>query len=88
MLTLGARPIFEHVEGAPFQPGEVIRVTGCCDSEGEAVGIPELIGKFGVVKYLEYECGSGQHFPDDPMIGVRFRDGQIRELWKDEVARC
>lgn len=61
-------------------------MTCSCDEEGDESGVRELVGKIGLVKYLEYSCGSGQHYPDDPMIGVRFRDGEVRELWKDELA--
>jgi hypothetical protein len=82
---LGANPIHENVEGSPFQPGDLIRVVGCCDEVGKSVGIDKLVGRFGVVKHLEYECGSGQTYPADPMIGVRFRDGPSIEFWKEEL---
>lgn len=81
-----ANPIYKMIEGSPFQPGNIIRVSSCCDEVGEGVDIPALIGHFGIVKYLEYECGSGQHFPEDPMIGVRFRDNYIQEFWKEELS--
>ena len=82
---LGTKPRYHDVEGAPFRIGTLVRVTGACDEVGRDCGIDELAGQCGIVKYLEYDCGSGQHFPDDPMVGVRFRDGGVRELWKDEV---
>lgn len=82
---LGAKPRYKDVRGAPFRIGVAVRVTGACDEVGRDCGIDELAGQYGVVKYLEYDCGSGQHYPDDPMVGVRFRDGKVRELWKDEM---
>jgi len=85
VLDLGSKPVYHNVAGAPYQPGQLVRVTCSCDEQGDASGIRALVGKFGVVKYLEYSCGSGQYFPDDPMVGVRFRDGEVRELWKDEL---
>jgi hypothetical protein len=85
-FDLGARPVRRHVAGAPYQPGQLVRVERSCDEQGDASGVRELVGRFGVVKYLEYSCGSGQHYPDDPMVGVRFRDGGVRELWKDELS--
>lgn len=41
-------------------------------------------GHYGVVTYLEYECGCGQNYPSDPMIGVCFDDGYIDEFWIEE----
>jgi hypothetical protein len=83
--VLRPSPIRTAVPGAPYQPGDVVRVTGSCDEVGEEVGIGMLVGRVGVVEYLEYECGSGQHYPDDPMVGVRFDGGEVRELWRDEL---
>lgn len=83
---LGARPIREAVPGAPCQPGDVVRVTGACDDEGVAAGLHLLAGELATVEYLEYECGSGQHWPDDPMVGVRVAGGgEVVELWRDEL---
>lgn len=80
---LNANPIRDHVDGAPYQPGEAVRVVDAIDREVHDVA--EFIGEYGVVEYLEYECGSGQHFPDDPMIGVLFRDERREEFWSEEI---
>jgi len=37
------------------------------------------------VIYFEYECGCGQTFPGDPMIGIKSSDGKIGEFWKEEL---
>ena len=44
-----------------------------------------FISKSGLVIYYDYECGCGQNFPDDPMIGVRFENGIVEEYWKEEI---
>ena len=48
--------------------------------------VSEFIGLRGVVEYLEYECGCGQHYPEDPMVGILFHDGRRQEFWREEVA--
>jgi hypothetical protein len=80
---MNAAPIFRSVQGSPRNPGEIIRVVQAIDEEIHDVS--SYIGRFGLVKYLEYSCGCGQSYPDDPMIGVRFADGKIEEFWKEEL---
>ncbi len=80
----GARPIREHVDGAPFQPGGNACVVAAIDKDIHDVS--GFVGKIGVVQYLEYSCGCGQSYPDDPMIGVTFPDGRREEFWKEELA--
>lgn len=41
--------------------------------------------KSGIIIYFEFECGCGQNFPEDPMIGVRFKNGEVEEFWKEEI---
>ena len=77
-------PICEPVEGAPFQPGDNVKVVAVVD-EFTAPAHPTYIGQTGVVEYLEYSCGCGQTYPDDPMIGVRLDDHTIREFWHEEL---
>lgn len=76
-----AKPIKHYIEGAPIQIGTKV-----------IVGKPSDItfnlhykGELGVVAYLEYECGCGQTFPNDPMIGVLFEDGKTEEYWIEEL---
>jgi hypothetical protein len=85
-VDLGAKPIWERVGGSPFQPGDRVIVTLVCDEVGRECGLEVFVGQRGVVDYLEYSCGSGQHFPDDPMVGVRVGD-EVVEFWKDELQK-
>lgn len=78
-----ARPIRERVEGAPYQPGDVVRVVQAVDRPIHDVAL--FVGHVGVVAYLEYSCGCGQTFPDDPMIGVTFEGDLFEEFWREEV---
>ncbi len=76
-----AYKVRSFVPGAPVQRGALVRVVRSCDE----TDLDEFIGKVGEVDYLEYTCGCGQSFPDDPMIGVKFDDGLEQEFWKIEV---
>lgn len=83
LLPAGADPMRHHVEGATYQPGERVLVVRAIDRYVHDVS--ELVGKEGAVEHLEYECGCGQHYPEDPMVGVRFGDGQLQEFWREEL---
>jgi hypothetical protein len=78
-------PIREPVPGAPRQPGELVVVAAAIDRAFHDVS--EHIGKTGRVAYLEYGCGCGQRYPDDPMIGVELDDGSAEEFWREELRR-
>lgn len=75
-------PIREPVPGAPYQPGDLVRVVAILDSTADAA----LVGAVGRVVHLEYSCGCGQRYPDDPMIGVELDGGVREEFWRDELA--
>jgi hypothetical protein len=75
-----AKPVLTSTPGAPFQPGDKVSVV----SKGDAT--TSHIGRAGVVAHLEYSCGCGQTFPEDPMIGVRFPEGELEEFWKEELS--
>lgn len=47
----------------------------------------DFLGQEGIVKYFDYDCGCGQSFPNDPMIGIEFPNGEREEYWKEEVNR-
>lgn len=84
VLDLGAKPITTHVDGAPFQPGWIVRVVAAVDA-----GIHDVsahIGEVGRVAYLEYSCGCGQVFPTVPMVGVELSGG-VEEFWPEEIQR-
>jgi hypothetical protein len=82
---LGSCPVRDRVEGSPYQPGDVVCVVAAVDRE--VCDLSEYIGCRGVVEHLEYQCGCGQSYPADPMIGVRFGDGDLVEFWREELGR-
>ena len=77
----GRRPMYCDIEGAPARIGDKVVVTGSRDETFN----PLYKGRIGIVEYLEYQCGCGQTYPGDPMIGVRFRDGAVEEFWVEEL---
>ena len=79
-----ARPIYMPVEGAPFQPGDAVQIARSAETEDSGCGVHALVGRVGRVAYLEYSCGCGQSYPDDPMIGVALGD-RVEEFWADEL---
>jgi hypothetical protein len=80
---MGPRPIYLDIDGAPFRVGERVRVTDSGDETFER----SYKGRIGIVEYFEYECGCGQSYPNDPMIGVRFHKDRIEEFWAEELTR-
>lgn len=80
---MSAKPIFTQVHGAPHQPGDVVRVVQTIDASIK--DLRHLVGRIGKVRYLEYSCGCGQTYPEDPMFGVLFEDGVEEEFWKEEL---
>jgi hypothetical protein len=85
-FDLGARPVHHRVDGAPYQPADPVRVVMSAEQKGTLTDVSDFIGRAGFVEYLEYSCGCGQRYPDDPMIGVRFADGALQEFWREELA--
>lgn len=79
---MSARPLYERVDGAPFQPGDRVIVVAVGDETCDA----SYVGECGTVVQLEYECGCGQSYPADPMIGVAFDDADAMEFWREELA--
>jgi hypothetical protein len=69
------------VRGAPFRIGDKVKVVRAADETFEK----RFMRRVGVVEHLEYSCGCGQTYPDDPMIGVLFRSGEVEEFWKEEL---
>ena len=74
-------PIHSDVPSAPFRIRQEVLVWCLADGEGDA----SFLGMKGVVEYYEYDCGCGQSFPGDPMIGVRFSDNRVEEFWREEL---
>lgn len=77
----GSNPIHRNIPGAPFKVGQRVRVARVVDE----TGLRCLVGMDGAVEYFEYDCGCGQSYPEDPMIGVRFPTGQLEEFWHEEL---
>ena len=77
---MASNPLKYDVVGAPFNIGDKVHVISGTDETFDQY----FLGRTGNVIYLEYECGCGQSFPDDPMIGVKFRK-RIEEFWKEEL---
>ena len=69
------------VPGAPFKIGAPVRVVQLVDETGNRA----WRGRTGTVKFFSYDCGCGQTYPDDPMIGVESPRGKIEEFWKEEL---
>jgi hypothetical protein len=80
---VSANPIHQNVKDAPFRIGELVRVLSSEDDTFD----PTYRGRVGIVKYLEYECGCGQSFPLDPMIGIEFDNMAVEEFWREELGR-
>lgn len=72
------------IEGAPFKIGENVVVLNN-PSNDETFG-KKFVGRKGMKAFYEYDCGCGQSYPNDPMIGVKFSNGKIAEFWKEEIA--
>lgn len=68
------------VEGAPFRAGDIVKILKPTDD----TGYPDLQDKIGTVMYLNYDCGCGQTWPHDPMIGVEI-NGEVFEFWQEEL---
>jgi hypothetical protein len=81
--VMGVNYIRTDVEGAPFRIGDKVEVTALTDETA-----PEnMLHKIGTVEYFEYECGCGQTYPNDPMIGVRFDENTLHEFWSEELTK-
>jgi hypothetical protein len=76
-----AVPRRKNIPGAPFRIGMRVKVVRGRDD----TITPGRVGCVGVVVYYEYDCGCGQTYPADPMIGLRFAGGRVDEFWRDEL---
>lgn len=76
---------FHNVDGAPYRIGDNVKVLNN-PSNDETFDL-RFVGREGIVEHFDYDCGCGQTFPNDPMIGVKFSDGMIEEFWSEEITR-
>ena len=67
-----------------FSIGDMVLVNSLSDE----TGIPEYLGQTGEIISFNYDCGCGQSYPFDPMIGVVFSDGDVEEFWNEELIRA
>lgn len=75
--------IYEDIQDAPFMISNKVRVLD--NPNGDETFNEKFINKIGIIIYFEYECGCGQTYPIDPMIGVQFSNGNVEEFWKEEL---
>jgi hypothetical protein len=71
------------IDGAPYKISQKVKVLNNPDKDDTFD--MKFINKIGEIIFFEYDCGCGQTFPTDPMIGVKFSDGSIDEFWKEEL---
>lgn len=73
----------KNLKNLPFEIGDRVMVMDNPNSD-ETFNI-EFALKSGIIVYFDYECGCGQSFPEDPMIGVKFEKNILEEFWKEEL---
>jgi hypothetical protein len=85
ITTTILKPIYrvEDIEGAPYKIGDIVKVLS--NPNNDDTFSMKFVGKEGKVEYFEYDCGCGQNYPEDPMIGIKFQNGKIAEFWKEEL---
>lgn len=84
-LTKTSKP-YQHksyILGAPFNIGDQVQVMD--NPNNDDTFDKSFSGKYGIVEYFDYDCGCGQSYPEDPMIGVRFINNKTFEFWKEEL---
>jgi len=71
------------IDGAPYKIGDKVKVNN--NPNMDETFNNRFFNAICEVIYFEYECGCGQTFPEDPMIGIKSSDGEIDEFWKEEL---
>ena len=72
-----------NIKNAPFKIGNKVQVLN--NPLNDETFEKKYSHKMGWIVYFEYDCGCGQSFPEDPMIGVRFSNNKVEEFWKEEL---
>lgn len=72
-----------NILGAPFRIGQKVTIKN--PNNGDDTFEKKFIGQIGTIVFFEYNCGCGQTFPNDPMVGVEFSRGEQCEFWKEEI---
>lgn len=73
--------IIFNIKGLKFKIGQNVKVVTLSDQHGNK----KYVGVMGKVMYFNYDCGCGQSYPYDPMIGVQFKDKKVAEYWNEEL---
>jgi hypothetical protein len=76
---------YHDIDGAPFRIGDCVQIL--CNPNNDETFDETFSQHMGEVAYFEYDCGCGQTYPDDPMIGVKFANARFGEFWKEELAK-
>ena len=81
VMAKGPVHIRANVPGASFRMGDKVKAVRATDETFDR----RFMRRVGIVEHFEYSCGCGQTYPEDPMIGVVFRSGEVEEFWKEEL---
>lgn len=79
---MNSNKLYKNIIGAPFRIDDGVKIAATANDETFDL---RFCGEIGKVLYFEYDCGCGQSFPSDPMIGVCFSNGEVEEFWKEEL---
>ena len=71
------------IDGAPCKIGDKVKVLN--NPNMDETFDKRFFNNICEVIYFEYDCGCGQTFPEDPMIGIKSSVGKIGEFWKEEL---
>lgn len=80
------KPLYRYydIDGAPFKISDKVIILN--NPSSDDTFDKEFIGKEGTIIFFEYDCGCGQTYPNDPMIGVKFSNNEVAEFWREEIA--
>ena len=76
------RLLTDWVEGSAYQVGDVVLVVA---RGGDVRMVERFLGMIGTVEELDYRNICGQRYPRDPMVCVRFADGDRDGFWSEEL---
>jgi len=82
-FKISTNKISHDIYGSPYTIGEKVIVLS--NVSNDCTFDDKFIGLIGKIEYFDFECGCGQTYPTDPMIGVKFLDNSIEEFWNEEL---
>ena len=80
---LKSNPIYIDINGAPCKILNKVVILN--NPNMDKTFNEAYVSEIGEVVYFEYECGCGQSYPNDPMIGIKFANEKIEEYWIEEL---